>query len=135
VSDPKAMVRRRQALEIVGDWDPHFPVQAFFNAISDDSLLDIVGHLVGRQGAGINDCVCLFPSDLDPGEVPFEGVRFSLFDDKVVISLSQFADWLDHVGASYCQAYPSQAHRMTARVIEFRQSLAAESPPSGTQST
>jgi hypothetical protein len=116
-------------LNICEDWDAEFPVQAFFNAISDDSLLDIVGHLVKRQGAGINDCVCLFPSDLDPQEIPFEGVRVSLFDDQVVITLQRLAECLDHLSASYGRAYPQRAHRMTALVEGFRQSLADQAAP------
>jgi hypothetical protein len=119
----------RHPLKLCDDRDPLFPVQAFFNAIGDDSLLDIMGHLAKRQGAGINDCVCSFPSDLDPTDVPFEGVRFVLFGDVAVITLEQFASWLDLVGDSYCAAHPKRAHRMTALVQEFRRTLASGSHP------
>ncbi|MDD9966109.1 MAG: ribonuclease toxin immunity protein CdiI [Myxococcales bacterium] len=66
-----------------------FAVQAFFNAISDDSFVRTVTALLNSVGASFNDAHCEFPGDLDPGDPPFEGVRFSLYEDEVVLSVEE----------------------------------------------
>jgi CDI immunity protein len=117
------MQNRRLPLKLCGDWDPEFPVQAFFNAISDDALVDIVTHLVKWQGYSSDYCHCRFPADLDPAEPKFEGVRFSHFDDTIVITEGRFADVLTLVCGSYQEADPAGAIAMSELVGEFRQTI------------
>jgi CDI immunity protein len=114
----KLMTSHRQALKRCGDWDPEFPIQAFFNAIGDDALVDIVTHLVKRQGYSSDYCHCRFPEDLDPAEPKFEGVRFSHFNDTLVVTEDCFADVLRIVIESYQVVDPAGV-----RVVEFRQSI------------
>jgi hypothetical protein len=128
------MTARRQPLKLCGDWEPLFPVQALFNAISDDSLLDVVRHLLNRQGYSSDYCHCHFPADLDPQEPTFEGVQFSHFDDVIVITEAQFADVLDRVLLSYHAVDRTRAVVMSQLVSEFRQSISVLEHPKSTRS-
>jgi hypothetical protein len=117
------MIARRQPLKLCTDWEPLFPVQALFNAIGDDGLLDIVRHLLNRQGYSSDYCHCHFPADLDPQEPTFQGVLFSHFDDVIVITEAHFADVLDTVLASYQPVDPAGADVLSELLAEFRQSI------------
>jgi CDI immunity protein len=119
------MLNKRQPLKLCGDWDPDFPVQAFFNAWSDNSLPGIVRHLVNRQGASSDNCHCHFPDDYDPEMPKFTGVLFSRFDDSIIITECRFADVLDVVCESYRAVDPAVAKVMAELIIEFRQSNGA----------
>jgi hypothetical protein len=83
-----------------------FPVQAFFNAIADSSLVQVVDHLTKGIGYSVHDAHCRFPADIDPGEEPFDGVRFSLFEDSVVIGMSQLHHFLAIVSNRYSESHP-----------------------------
>jgi hypothetical protein len=86
------MTVRRSPLELCKDRDPLFPVQAFFNSISDMSFISTMSHISESHGFSTDYCHCRFPSDFDPwdNQKPFAGVQFSLFNDTVVISRSDF---------------------------------------------
>lgn len=85
--------------------DELFPVQAFFNAVSDASFLRVVDSLTRGIGAGMEDAVCAFPGDLDPGEPRFDGVRFSLYEDYVVISHQRLHGYLEVVCRDFIAAH------------------------------
>ena len=76
------------------DDDPLFPMQAFFNIIRASEFIEIVSNLTSGHGAGLECVYCGFPGDADPGEEPFEGVRFALFEDEVVVDEKTFAKFL-----------------------------------------
>ncbi|WP_241503518.1 ribonuclease toxin immunity protein CdiI [Bacillus safensis] len=84
----------------------HFPVVVFFNAITDDSFVNIVQHLSTGVGYGINDVDCTFPNDLEPGEEPFHGVLFALHDDKVIVDYQTFYYYLEQASNTYITEYP-----------------------------
>ena len=71
-----------------------FPIQAFFDAVGDDSFVRVVDSLTKGVGYSINDCDCSFPDDLEPDEESFEGVRFSLFEQSIVISTEQLGQYI-----------------------------------------
>jgi CDI immunity protein len=119
------MENQRQPLKLSGDWAPEFPVQAFFNAWSDDSLVEIVSHLVNRQGASSDYCHCHFSDDYDPEMPKFEGVLFSHFDDSILITEGRFADVLELVCDSLRVVDPKAARVMTNLILEFRRSIVA----------
>jgi CDI immunity protein len=87
----------RKRIIIGDDRDPLFPVQAFFNSIGDSSFVSIVSSLVKRIGYCTDYTCCNFPSNLDPGEEVFEGVRFSLFEDVAIIDNKSFLNYLELV--------------------------------------
>ena len=71
-----------------------FPVQTFFNAVGDASFVRMADCLTRGIGFVSDAAGCSFPSDLEPDEEPFDGVRFSLFEDQVVISVEQLRRFL-----------------------------------------
>jgi hypothetical protein len=96
----------RTDFRIIVKEDRLFPVQAFFNAIPNDSFVRTVEHLVNSIGASFNDADCTFPGDLDPGDEPFVGVQFGLLDNEVEISEIQFAKYLIEACESYVAQFP-----------------------------
>ncbi|MCM3025303.1 ribonuclease toxin immunity protein CdiI [Bacillus safensis] len=86
--------------------DEHFPVVAFFNAITDDSFVNVVQHLSTGVGYGINDVDCTFPNDLEPDEEPFHGVLFALHDDEVIVDYQTFYYYLEQACNTYITEYP-----------------------------
>jgi hypothetical protein len=87
---------------------PLFPVQCFFNAISDFNFVEVIGRLLQGIGAGINDVHCTFPSDLDPWEETFVGVRFSLFEESVVVPIEQLNHFIREACHSYLASSPDK---------------------------
>lgn len=92
--------------------DDLFPVQAFFNAMSDRNLISTLEEFSKGIGAGFNDAVCEFPSELDPGDEPFEGVRFYIFEEEVILSKSDFMKILGEVCLIYAARHPSDEIRI-----------------------
>lgn len=83
-----------------------FPVQCFFNAVSDFNFVEVVGRLLQGIGHGTDYARCTFPTDLDPGEDVFDGVRFSIFEDVVVLKHEVFLDYVREACHSYLATYP-----------------------------
>ena len=87
--------------------DDHlFPIQAFFNAVGDAEFVRVVEHLSRGIGAGVNEADCAFPGDLDPGDEPFEGVRFSIFEESIIISTSELRGYLRFACEQYLVEHP-----------------------------
>lgn len=83
-----------------------FPVQCFFNAVYDDQFVEVIGRLLRGIGHGSNEAHCTFPDDLDPGEEPFEGVMFSIFEEVVVLKHEEFLNYLREACRSYLATHP-----------------------------
>lgn len=87
--------------------DPNLlPIQAFFNAVGDASFLRVIECLTKGVGFSINDVDCSFPGDLDPGDESFDGVRFSLFEQRIVISTDELWHYLEIVCKAYIAGSP-----------------------------
>ncbi len=89
-----------------------FPIQCFFNAISDDSFIYILRNLINGIGASINDCHCQFPEDLDPDEDTFEGVRFSIYEDERILSISELGKIINTVCEEQIKRCPQQKNEI-----------------------
>lgn len=85
-----------------------FPVQAFFNAMPARSLVRTLTAFCSGVGAGFSDATCEFPGELDEGEARFEGVRFEIFDESVIISNAEFFEIVLKVCASYVEQFPDE---------------------------
>ena len=85
-----------------------FPVQAFFNAISDDSFLKTLEAFSKGVGASFDDCHCEFPNDLDPDDEPINGIQFALYDQEVVVSSDEFVGYLEKVCDKFLLEYPDK---------------------------
>ena len=83
-----------------------FPVQAFFNVISDDSFVNTLKAFSNGVGANFNDTHCEFPGDIDFDDEPFDGVRFALFDDEVILTYQAFLNVLQTTCKSYIDDNP-----------------------------
>jgi len=88
--------------------DRLFPVQTFFNSISDFEFWEILDHLKNKAGYTIDVCHCRFPIDLDYDEEPFIGVRFSIYEDSVIISEEEFELFLNEVAIKQVGKFPDQ---------------------------
>ena len=88
--------------------DDLFPIQTFFNAIGHDSFAGAINSLLDGVGYSVNECNCSFPGDLDPDEEPFEGVRFSIFEDEVVIPETSLHDYIKLACSEQLSLMPNQ---------------------------
>src|SRR4051812_2518787 len=93
-----------------------FPIQAFFNAIGDSSFIEMVDYLTRRVGYSINVAHVRFPTDLDPDEEPFEGVRFSIYEDNIVIPISKLKEILQQLVLDFERSHPDSKDEL-ARLI------------------
>lgn len=96
-----------------------FPVQAFFNAVSDDDFPRMVKDLVGHIGWHVDVSHCEFPEGLEPDEEPFEGAKFSLYQEEVVLSQDDLASVLATVCRVQKRRLPKQAHALDAALLEL----------------
>lgn len=91
-----------------------FPVQAFFNAISDGAFVRVVESLLSGVGHGAEEAFCEFPDPLDPGDPPFEGVRFSIFEEEVVLDRPTFLRYLRLAVDAFLEGHPADRVRLEA---------------------
>lgn len=103
--------------------DRLLPVQAFFNAISDDSFLPTLEAFSRGVGAGFNDCHCEFPGDLEPDDDPIDGILFALHEQEVVISNAEFIAYLKTVCNSFVEARPNVKSEVSIKLDSIEQLL------------
>jgi CDI immunity protein len=110
------MSERRELLKLCEDRDPLFPVQAFFNSVSDMSFLYVMMHISKGVGFSSDYCHCRFPGDFEPhdNEPTFDGVQFSLFEDTVAISYDDFANYFDMDCQNCLARHPSETEAVHA---------------------
>jgi hypothetical protein len=84
-----------------------FPVQSFFNSVGDSSFVSVIRCLCSLVGYSIDDADCTFPGDLDHDEEKFDGARFSIYDNVIIISL----DELYRILQSVVDEHLSRNHR------------------------
>jgi hypothetical protein len=112
----------KKRIILFDDRDPKFPIQAFFNTISNGDFLIVVSSLVKRAGYCINAACCSFPGDLDPMDETFMGVKFSLFEDEVIIDEQSFLYYLSMACSSYLEFNPSDKDRLSGLLRAFANS-------------
>lgn len=89
------------------DWP--FPARAFFNAIHDAAFVDTIRALRDGIGASFNDVHCERPGDIQPGDEAFEGARFALFEEEVVVSEDELVRLVRLASEAQKRALPDQA--------------------------
>ena len=92
--------------------DSLFPVQAFFNALSNEDFVRIVSSLSTGVGAVVNEVSCLFPGDLDPTDEPFSGVEFSCGPDEIRLSRPEAAKYLKMAVEAHLLENPPDAEAL-----------------------
>lgn len=101
--------------------DDHFPVVAFFNAITDDNFVKMIEHLSTGVGYGINAVDCTFPNDLEPDEEPFEGVMFALHDEEIIVDYQTFYYYLEQACNMHLKEFPQDEEAISnilKRIVE-----------------
>lgn len=81
----------------ISEKEEWFPVQAFFNAVPDDSFVEAVEALVRGVGWSIDACHCEFPADRDLDQAPFRGIRFVVHDEVVLLEHELLPEILERV--------------------------------------
>lgn len=89
--------------------DPmHLPAIAFFNAISDSNFARVLQQMSLSIGTGMNDVDCSFPDDVEEYEEKFNGVKFSLLAEEVILSYDTFYYYLNKA----CQIYLKEKYSL-----------------------
>lgn len=96
-----------------------FPVQAFFNAMSDRNLISTLEGFSNRIGAGFNDVVCAFPEEVDDSDEPFTGVKFYIFNEEFVLLNPEFIRLLEQIGLMYLARHPEHQSRIEQLLAEI----------------
>jgi hypothetical protein len=99
-----------------------FPVQVFFNAVCDQSFVGVVERLSHGIGHCVNDIDCSFPEDLDPDEEPFEGIRFSTFEEEVLLDNQSLLDIVAVACDEHLLRHPTDKGRLEAALADFSKS-------------
>lgn len=81
----------------------------FFNlAYQDNYFLEVVNHLINRQGFVFNDIGCIFPdADSYYEEDHFNGVCFFIGEEKLIVSDDEFKNLLYDVCEKYNVIHPN----------------------------
>jgi hypothetical protein len=93
-------------LELVSDSDRLFPVQAFFNSISSQNFVETIQRLLNGIDMSIDDTSCDFAGNLATDDEHFEGVRFSLYEDSVIIGEGTFNRFLTEACKAHLRQHP-----------------------------
>ncbi|MBU8895428.1 hypothetical protein KRR26_07420 [Corallococcus sp. M34] len=106
-------------ISIVSDFDPLFPMQAFFNAIGAGEFVDVIEGLLNGVGRGLDGVDCDFPGDLDPGEPRFDGVRFSLYEDVVIAGCPVFRQFLVEACRAHVREHPEDKQKLESLLLRW----------------
>lgn len=76
-------------------------------------------------GTGMNDVDCSFPDDVEEYEEKFNGVKFSLLAEEVILSYDTFYYYLNRACQIYLNAYPDERREVElyANAIKDKYSL------------
>lgn len=80
------------------------PVQALFNAIPDHVFIERIEALLAGRDVHIDDTHCEFPSEEDR----FDGVRFVLLNEEIVVSRADFRRYLQRACEAQAGRLPDQ---------------------------
>lgn len=91
-----------------------YPLIGFFNAISMSNFVETMKHLSEGISIVIEYNGCYFPTDLEPGEDIFEGVKFSeeFLQEEVVVSYDVVYKYMQEVCEMFIKEYPEKANEL-----------------------
>ena len=99
----------------------HFPVIAFFNAVPSSNFMRTVEQMSVGIGTGINAVDCSFPDDVEDDEEKFDGVRFSVHDEEVVLNYETFYYYLNLACKNYVDAFPDDRSELENYLTNIRE--------------
>lgn len=103
-------------------------IAVYFNALAaNSSFVSDVDNLTKNEGGVVDEyLVCYFPKQLDEGDLAvgggFDGIEFSLFEDKISVDMPTFRRYLQMA----CEVYWNEHPETKAQLEEY---LARPQPP------
>ncbi len=97
-----------------------YPVVAFFNSIWDQDFLKAMTRLTNGIGQSMNDAYCLFYDPDEPDEEIFEGAKFSVGDDEVILSDADWKRYAREATLAFVKANPEferDAQKLLVKMI------------------
>lgn len=96
--------------------DEYAAVFAYFTYISDTQFLEMMRFVIDGIGGYGGDGHVGFElsEELEPGEEPFEGVKFHIFHEENVISYELFHQILTNIAENYVKEYPNEQQEVTS---------------------
>lgn len=96
------------------DYESLYPVQSFFNSISDEDFVAKLDNLTKGIGAHTEKVHCIFLNDLDEydieqtgGKIP-DKIEFSFdWGEEVYVDIETFRGFLETACAAYLQEHPA----------------------------
>jgi hypothetical protein len=92
--------------------DPLRVMKEFFNTMNDFFFVSNASSLANGIGLCFEWSSCEFPDDIDGNEEPFSGVRFSYFDDEIVVSEAVFCSHLKDVCQEFLKRHPQSREQL-----------------------
>lgn len=88
-----------------------YPLIGFFNAISTSNFVGTMKHLAESISVVIEYNGCYFPTDLEPGEDTFEGVKFSeeYLQEEIIVSHDLVYRYMEAVCEMFVKEHPETA--------------------------
>lgn len=86
--------------------EKYYPIIAFFNAIPDTAYIRTIGDIAKGVGSSFNDVHCEFPEDLDSEEEIFDGIRFALINEEIVVNYKILFYFLRKASETYAEDNP-----------------------------
>ncbi|WP_037285170.1 ribonuclease toxin immunity protein CdiI [Saccharibacillus sacchari] len=99
----------------------HLPAIVFFNAISNSDFVEVIEQMSAGIGTGINDVDCSFPDDIEECEEKFDGVRFSLIDEEVILNYEMFYYYLNKACENYLDTFPDDRSKIDLNLTSIRE--------------
>lgn len=104
----------------IDEWnDKYFPVKAFFNEISDNAFVRVIEYLSKGIGHGLNVAYCTFIDDIEPDEEAFEGVKFGIYEDEIIINYDDVYHYMKEACISYVKGYPEDTETIKNLINDF----------------
>lgn len=106
------MKAEREIFENLDGWaDSEYNTKKFLNCMYEDGcFVDAIWNIVNRVDIIHDSLYCLFPEwDIDEPIAHFEGVKFLLCDDALVISEAACSAIVDQACTKYLQLHPEDA--------------------------
>lgn len=94
--------------------DPDWIIKEFFNsAYSQGSFVSVANAICERCSYVINEDYCLFPDLESPDpELHFDGVKFGIMHDQIVITNEECKLFLRAACDRYIQLHPDDEHQL-----------------------
>lgn len=93
--------------------DPEWTIKEFFNrAYADDLFVRVALALNSGRGFSIDEDYCLFPDEDTIEDGFFEGVKFGIYTDSVIITRDNLQKYLLDACGRYLLSHPEDTDKL-----------------------